>query len=129
MPGDLSIAVFSVPVTDQHRARDFYRDKLGFVIVTEHPGVMGPGRDWIQMAARGGGSAITLVNWFDTMPAGSLRGLVVETDDIEAEHRRLRDVGVTIDDIQNEPWGRFATFRDSEGNGLVLMTPMGEQSP
>jgi catechol 2,3-dioxygenase-like lactoylglutathione lyase family enzyme len=126
MPSDLSIAVFSVPVTDQRRARDFYRDKLGFVIVTEHPGVMGPGRDWIQMAARGGGSAITLVNWFDTMPAGSLRGLVVETDDIEAEHRRLRESGVTIDEIQNEPWGRFATFRDSEGNGLVLMTPMGE---
>jgi predicted enzyme related to lactoylglutathione lyase len=59
------------------------------------------------------------------MPAGSLRGLVVETHDIEAEHHRLHDAGVKIDDIQSEPWGRYATFRDSEGNGLVLMTPMG----
>jgi catechol 2,3-dioxygenase-like lactoylglutathione lyase family enzyme len=122
---DLAVAIISVPVADQRRARDFYRDKLGFHVVTEHPGVMGPGRDWIQLAAPGGGSGITLVNWFDTMPAGSLRGLVIETGDIDTAHGRLRAAGVSIDDIKDEPWGRFAPFHDSEGNGLVLMTPMG----
>ena len=83
---------------------------------------MGPGRDWIMLGAPGGGSSITLVNWFDTMPAGSLRGLVIHTKDIDAEHKRLCQAEVAIDDIQSEAWGRFATFRDSEGNGLVLMT-------
>ncbi|MGH6742040.1 MAG: VOC family protein [Bradyrhizobium sp.] len=122
---DLAVAIIPVPVADQRRARDFYRDRLGFHIVTEHAGVMGDGRDWIQLAAPGGGSAITLVNWFETMPAGSLRGLVIETGDIAAEHTRLREAGVAIEDIKDEPWGRFAPFRDSEGNGLVLMTPMG----
>jgi catechol 2,3-dioxygenase-like lactoylglutathione lyase family enzyme len=122
---DLAVAIISVPVADQRRARDFYRDKLGFRIVTEHPGVMGDGRDWIELAAPGGGSGITLVNWFETMPAGSLRGLVVETSDIDTEHHRLREAGVAIEDIKDEPWGRYAPFRDSEGNGLVLMTPMG----
>jgi catechol 2,3-dioxygenase-like lactoylglutathione lyase family enzyme len=122
MESDLRMAVVSVPVQDQARARDFYREKLGFTVLAEHPGVMGPGRDWIMLGPPGGGSSITLVNWFDTMPAGSLRGLVIHTKDIDVEHRRLRQADVAIDDIQSEAWGRFATFRDSEGNGLVLMT-------
>jgi len=122
MESDLRIAVVSIPVQDQRRARDFYRDKLGFTVLAEHPGVMGPGRDWIMLGAPGGGSTITLVNWFDTMPAGSLRGLVIHTKDIDAEHRRLTEAGLVLDEIKTEPWGRFATFRDSEGNGLVLMS-------
>ena len=122
MESDLRIAVVSVPVQDQARARDFYRDLLGFTVLAEHPGVMGPGRDWIMLGAPGGGSTITLVNWFDTMPAGSLRGLVIHTKDIDAEHRRLTEAGLVLDEIKTEPWGRFATFRDSEGNGLVLMS-------
>ncbi len=122
MESDLRIAVVSIPVQDQARARDFYRDKLGFIVLAEHPGVMGPGRDWIMLGAPGGGSSITLVNWFDTMPAGSLRGLVIHTKDVDAEHRRLREAGVALDEIKTESWGRFATFRDSEGNGLVLMS-------
>jgi catechol 2,3-dioxygenase-like lactoylglutathione lyase family enzyme len=122
MESDLRIAVVSIPVQDQRRARDFYRDKLGFTVLAEHLGVMGPGRDWIMLGAPGGGSTITLVNWFDTMPAGSLRGLVIHTKDIDAEHRRLTEAGLVLDEIKTEPWGRFATFRDSEGNGLVLMS-------
>ncbi len=59
------------------------------------------------------------------MPAGSTKGLVIESNDIDAEHQRLRAVGVDIDEIKTESWGRYAGLRDSEGNGLVLMTPMG----
>ena len=33
MPHDLKLAIVSVPVADQTRARDFYRDKLGFAVV------------------------------------------------------------------------------------------------
>jgi predicted enzyme related to lactoylglutathione lyase len=31
--------------------------------------------------------------------------------------------GVTIaDGIQEQPWGRFVTFEDPDGNGIVLQT-------
>jgi predicted enzyme related to lactoylglutathione lyase len=60
------------------------------------------------------------VNWFESMPAGSLRGLVIATADLNAEHQRLKSLGVDIDDVKDAPWGRYATLRDSEGNGLVL---------
>jgi len=120
---DLSVAIVSVPVSEQERARDFYRDKLGFRVVAESP--MGPRMMWMMLSPPGGGAAITLVTWFESMPAGSLRGLVVETRDIDAEQRRLRTIGVDIDDVKQESWGRYATFRDSEGNGLVLTSRAG----
>jgi catechol 2,3-dioxygenase-like lactoylglutathione lyase family enzyme len=114
------IAVVSVPVADQARAKKFYTDKLGFTAEMDVPNAMGPGSSWIMLKPENAGTSITLVNWFDSMPAGSLRGLVLMTDDLDGEHARLKAARVDVDDIRQEPWGRFTTFRDSEGNGLVL---------
>jgi predicted enzyme related to lactoylglutathione lyase len=116
------IIIVSVPVADQARAKAFYADKLGFTVTMEAQDAMGPGKSWITLKPTGGGVSLTLVNWFESMPAGSLRGLVVATADLEGEHARLKARGVSIDDINDAPWGRYATFRDSEGNGLVLQS-------
>jgi predicted enzyme related to lactoylglutathione lyase len=114
------IVLVSVPVGDQARAKKFYSEKLGFSVAMERIDAMGPGRSWIMLAPPGGTAMITLVNWFETMPAGSLRGLVISTADLDGEHVRLKKAGVDIDDVKAAPWGRYATLRDSEGNGLVL---------
>jgi catechol 2,3-dioxygenase-like lactoylglutathione lyase family enzyme len=114
------IIIVSIPVADQNRAKAFYSAKLGFKVTMEAIDAMGPGKSWITLEPHGGGPALTLVNWFESMPAGSLRGLVVATADLTAEHARLKAVGVDVDDVKDAPWGRYATLRDSEGNGLVL---------
>ena len=55
------------------------------------------------------------------MTPGSVKGTVLETDDLDEEVARLRSLGVEIaGDVQDAPWGRFATFDDPDGNGLVL---------
>ena len=46
-----SFEILSVPVSDQRRARNFYRDVLGFALIREEP--MGPGMSWIQLAPLG----------------------------------------------------------------------------
>ncbi|TMM37016.1 MAG: hypothetical protein E6F99_13410 [Actinobacteria bacterium] len=112
------IQLLSVPVTDQDRARDFYVDTLGFDLVADNP--MGPDQRWVQVAPKGGQTALTLVTWFATMPPGSLRGLVLQTPDVDAETERLRAAGVDITGPVDEEWGRYATFDDPDGNGLVL---------
>lgn len=114
------IAIVSVPVRDQRRAKAFYAGTLGFTVAMDAPDGVGPGQDWIMLTPPSGGAALTLVTWFETMPAGSLRGLVIETDDIDAEHERLRTLGVAISGIETAPWGRYASLDDSEGNGIVL---------
>jgi len=112
------ITVVSVPVSDQERARDFYRDVLGFTVLSDTP--MGPDRRWVMLGTGPGGPAITLVTWFDTMPAGSLKGLVLETSELEADVAALAAAGVSAGEIQDAPWGRFVTFDDPDGNGIVL---------
>jgi catechol 2,3-dioxygenase-like lactoylglutathione lyase family enzyme len=113
------VAIVSIPVADQDRAKDFFVDTLGFQLVADQP--MGDGTRWVQVAPPGfGGVSLALVTWFETMQPGSLRGTVLNTKDIGAAHAALRARGVAIDEIEQAPWGRYATFEDVDGNGFVL---------
>jgi catechol 2,3-dioxygenase-like lactoylglutathione lyase family enzyme len=116
-----SFEIISVPVSDQQRAKNFYRDTLGFELIRDEP--MGPEMRWIQLAPRGQGVTIALVTWFDRMKAGGLQGLMVNTDDIDTDHELLRGRGLEIGDIRQEPWGRYAMFSDPDGNGWILRQP------
>ncbi|MDT0270754.1 VOC family protein [Streptomyces sp. DSM 44915] len=111
----------SLPVSDQDRARDFYVDVLGLELVRDNP--MGPDQRWVEVAPAGAETGITLVTWFPTMPPGSLRGLVLQTEDVDAEIDRLRAAGVPVEGPDDAPWGRFGTLTDPDGNGLVLAGP------
>ncbi len=112
------ISILSIPVSDPEESRAFYRDVLGFEVVRDNP--MAPDRRWIQLAPAGGEASITLVTWFEGMPPGSVQGVVLETGDVEADHRTLRERGLAISDLDDAPWGRFAMFEDPDGNGWVL---------
>jgi catechol 2,3-dioxygenase-like lactoylglutathione lyase family enzyme len=113
------VQLFSLPVTDQDRARDFYVDTLGFELLADTS--MGPDMRWVQVRPPGSQASITLVTWFPTMPPGAVKGTVLETDDLDSDVAALRARGVSIEGgIQEAPWGRFVTFDDPDGNGLVL---------
>jgi catechol 2,3-dioxygenase-like lactoylglutathione lyase family enzyme len=113
------VTVVSVPVSDQDRARDFYVDKLGFELVRDDDSV--PGLRWVQVAPKGGTTSLTLVTWFDSMPAGSLRGLVLRSDDIQADYARMAGNGVRFEGPpKQQPWALEAVLSDPDGNSLVL---------
>jgi catechol 2,3-dioxygenase-like lactoylglutathione lyase family enzyme len=113
------VTVVSVPVADQDRAKKFYTDTLGFRVLRDDDTV--PGIRWVQVAPPGGGTALILVTWFDTMPPGSLRGLVLASSDLAADYQRLRDLGVGFDQPPvQQPWATEAVLRDPDGNQLVL---------
>jgi predicted enzyme related to lactoylglutathione lyase len=114
-----NVSVVSVPVSDQDRAKEFYVEKLGFDLTREDDSI--PGIRWIQVTPKGGSTSLTLVTWFDTMPAGSLQGLVAVCDDLERECEELRTRGVTVErPLERQPWGFEAVIRDPDGNRLVL---------
>ena len=115
----IDVTVVSVPVSDQDRAKKFYTGTLGLRLVRDDDSV--PGIRWIQVVPPGGGTALSLVTWFDTMPAGSVRGLVLATDDLDRDYQRLLGLGVGFDQPPAEqPWAREAVLRDPDGNQLVL---------
>jgi catechol 2,3-dioxygenase-like lactoylglutathione lyase family enzyme len=116
-----NLEVISVPVSDQDRAKSFYVEKLGFSV--EMDSTFGDGgMRWVMLRPPGSGTAVTLVTWFDTMPAGSLKGSVLGCDDLEMTLAELTARGVKFAeiDIQEAPWGRWKTFDDPDGNGWVL---------
>lgn len=113
------VAVVSVPVSDPERARRFYVDTLGFALTRNDESI--PGMHWIQVKPGSGTTSLTLVTWFESMPAGSLRGLVLVCDDLRAEYERLLAAGVPFDQPpEQQPWALEAVMRDPDGNALVL---------
>src|SRR4029077_18067499 len=83
----VQISFVSIPVTDQDRAKRFYCDELGFACRADQE--FAPGRRWIDVEPPGGGAGITLVTWLEGMPAGSVQGLVLAVDDIDATYAEL----------------------------------------
>jgi len=114
----ISFEIVSVPVSDQEKSKKFYLDVVGFDLIREEP--MGPGMKWIQLAPKGCATTIALVNWFDTMRPGGLQGVMLNVTDIEQDHATLTARGLKLSDIKQEPWGRFVTFSDPDGNGWIL---------
>ena len=81
---------------------------------------MGPGMRWVQVRPQGSTTSLTLVTWFPTMTAGCLKGTVLESDALEDDIASLGGKGVAMGDIETAPWGRWVTFDDPDGNGIVL---------
>ncbi len=113
-----SISIISIPVTDQEAAKQFYL-KLGFKLLVEAP--FEKGQKWVQLALPGQEAvSITLVTWFPNMPAGSVNGFVIKTDDLNKEIDELTAKGITVGKIDETPWGKFAAVTDPDGNRLSL---------
>jgi catechol 2,3-dioxygenase-like lactoylglutathione lyase family enzyme len=117
----VSFEIVSVPVTDQERSKVFYRDILGFSLLREES--MGPSGKWIQLAPPGCATTIALVTWFDSMQPGGLQGVMLNSSDIDGDHRLLSSRGLLISKIEQQPWGRYAMFKDPDGNGWILRQP------
>jgi len=113
-----SISIISIPVTDQQAAKQFYLN-LGFTLLVEAP--FDKGQKWVQLALPGQEAvSITLVTWFENMPAGSVNGFVITTDDIKKDIEELATKGITVGQIDQTPWGQFAAVTDPDGNRLSL---------
>ncbi len=118
------VQVVSVPVSDQDRAKEFYLNVLGMELLGDTK--MDDTMRWVQVAPPGTDTSLTLVTWFPTMVPGSLKGLVLEVHDMEATIAEIASKGFVIEgDIDEQPWGRFVSFDDPDGNGIILREPPG----
>src|SRR4051812_13965228 len=121
-----TIEVILIPVANQEKSKEFYL-KLGFQVIVEAP--MGNGQTWVQLGIPNQVTSISLVSWWPyeevAMPAGSLQGLIFETEDMEKEMQDLKMKGVEVGimgpkgfevgKVDNTPWGKFAYFKDPDG--------------
>jgi catechol 2,3-dioxygenase-like lactoylglutathione lyase family enzyme len=111
----------TVPVRDQDRALDFYRDKLGCTVTRDVP--MGPGARWLEVALPGGGPNLVLF----TPPGlesriGQFTGIVLTAPDVWKTCEELAAKGVEFaEPPARRDWGGvMALFKDADGNTFVL---------
>jgi predicted enzyme related to lactoylglutathione lyase len=111
---DWKLELVAVPVGDVDRAKRFYPEPVGFN--ADHDHKISDDLRFVQLTPPGSACSIALgVGVTDAEP-GSVRGLQVVVDDIEAAHAHLADRGVEVSEVQDFPWGRFVFFADPDGN-------------
>jgi predicted enzyme related to lactoylglutathione lyase len=111
---NFKLELIAVPVSDADRAKAFYADQVGFAV--DHDHAVKEGLRFIQLTPAGSGCAIAIGEGVTEMEPGSLEGLQLVVDDIEAARNELAGRGVEVSAIQDFPWGRFVFFSDPDGN-------------
>jgi len=112
-----------IHVSDQDRALEFYRDKLGFEVHQDTPmGEMGPSgheeKRWIEVSPKGSETVFVLY----TPPGmesriGGFSNIMWDTDDIQATFEELKAKGVEVtQEPSQQGWGWWGQFQDPDGN-------------
>ncbi|NEK85893.1 glyoxalase [Blastococcus saxobsidens] len=118
---DMKLELVPVPVTDVDRAKAFYADKLGFSVdVDVRPA---DGVRVVQLTPPGSACSIALGTGLPAWeaPPGSVRGLHLVVDDIDAARAELIGRGVDVGAVEDVGGGvKYAGFADPDGNTLTL---------
>lgn len=126
---DWKLEVVVVPVADVDRARHFYSEQVGFVL--DHDTRISEDYRVVQLTPPGSGCSIVVGNGFVNMPPGSLKGLQLVVDDVDAARAQLLARGVAVSAVKHYEgatlvegrggrWNAFIFFSDPDGNEWVI---------
>jgi lactoylglutathione lyase len=121
------VGTVSVYVSDQQRAKDFYVNKRGMELRTDAELYPGAPSRWIAVAPKGAKTEIILYlpdeNWEHYKAVvGKSQSITLSTSDVQATYDELMAKGVEfVSAPETQPWGTFATLKDSEGNQILLV--------
>ena len=127
---DWKLELVVVPVSDIDRAKSFYLDKVGFNLDVDHRA----GEDFrvVQLTPPGSACSITIMR--NIAAPGSLRGLHLVVEDIDAARAELLDRGVDASELfhfaeggqtpgpdpQRQSYNTFCSFEDPDGNTWLV---------
>jgi predicted enzyme related to lactoylglutathione lyase len=114
----MRLELFAVPVSDVDRAKAFYVERAGFT--ADHDHTVSDEIRFVQLTPPGSACSIAIGTGLTRMAPGSVEGLQVVVEDIEAAREALVEGGVEASEIQEFPWGRFVFFSDPDGNGWAV---------
>jgi catechol 2,3-dioxygenase-like lactoylglutathione lyase family enzyme len=111
---DFKLELVIVPVSDVDRAKAFYTDQVGFN--ADHDHVVNDDLRFVQLTPPGSACSISIGKGVTEAEPGSIAGLQLVVQDIEAARDELVGRGVEVSEIQDFPWGSFVFFTDPDGN-------------
>lgn len=120
---NIGVAMFTV--SDQDSAIEFYVGKLGFELRSDDSFGENGDMRWVEVAPPGSTARLALNAPMRDEPGGSAIG--IETEDVIAEHQRLREIGgIDVDEeVMSTPGApKMFMLSDPDGNHLfVVETP------
>jgi catechol 2,3-dioxygenase-like lactoylglutathione lyase family enzyme len=116
---DLKLEVVPMPVADVDAAKAFYTEKVGFNL--DHDVEPGNGMRVVQMTPPGSACSVVIGVGLPLGEPGSVKGVQLVVDDIDAVRATLAQRGVPVGEVQQlgpegAPGSRFCFFEDQEGN-------------
>ena len=127
---DWRLELIVVPVSDIDRAKAFYMEQAGFVLDVDHRA----GEDFrvVQLTPPGSACSISLMR--NIAAPGSLRGLHLIVEDIEAARAELLGRGTDVGEVfhfdaggqvpgphpERADYGSFLAFSDPDGNAWMV---------
>jgi catechol 2,3-dioxygenase-like lactoylglutathione lyase family enzyme len=129
---DYKLELVLIPVSDVDRAKNFYLDQAGFVLIVDTP--IGEGKRVVQVVPPGSECAIGFGTGITSAAPGSAQGLHLVVPDIMAAQAELTGRGVPVGPVrhlesgtwvdgphpQHGNYESFADFADPDGNVWVL---------
>jgi len=118
-----TIGKITVYVADQQQAKDFWINKIGFVLKFEQP--MGPNLSWIEVAPSED-EFTTLVLYSKSAmekqnpSAVAHPSILFSTTDIETAYEKMKQNEVEVEEMLKMPFGTMFTFKDQDGNRYIL---------
>ena len=117
------IGKIKIYVQDQKQAKNFWVNKLGFVIKGEFP--MGPSATWLEVGPSED-EFTTLVIYDKALmekqnpSAVAHPSILFSTSDVESAYEKMKQNGVEVDDLLKMPFGTMFKFKDQDGNTYLL---------
>jgi catechol 2,3-dioxygenase-like lactoylglutathione lyase family enzyme len=126
---DYRLELVPIPVSDVDRAKTFYSEQVGFTVDLDHE--ISDAHRIVQLTPPGSPCSIMVGEGMLRSAPGSIQGLQLVVDDIEAARAELAGRGLDIGPVQHFEdgrwidgrggrWNSFAFFTDPDGNGWVL---------
>ena len=118
---EMKLELVHLPVSDVDRARDFYVEKCGWRLLTDH--VQMNDMRIVQIVPPGSHCGILLgrnVPGITDMAAGSQKGVHLVVPDLAATRDLLVSNGVDVGEIQDMGGVLFSPFQDPDGNMWLL---------
>ena len=129
---EYTLELIVVPVSDVDRAKAFYIEQAGFDLLVDSQ--MGPDFRVVQLAPKGSACAIAIGTGIGTMAPGSLHGLHLVVNDIEAAREDLVGRGTEVGEIfhfseagqtpgvdpERRSYATFMPFQDPDGNTWLV---------
>ncbi|MFH9857888.1 VOC family protein [Streptomyces sp. NPDC017202] len=119
---DMTLEVILLPVSDVDRAKEFYRDKVGFHVDLD--GEVMDGVRIVQLTPPGSGCSIALVDGMQiptgTPSPGTYHGMQLCVTDAKAAHAELTARGLEVSEPQQfapRDGATFMYFKDPDGGG------------